>query len=406
MKTLLICATVCVLSLAGFAQQTPGYPDSEAAKHVGEEAAITGKVATVFASGKGTTFINFGARFPRHTFTAVVFARNEAAVGDVKQFEGKDVTVTGRIELSPTDQKPQIVLSRADQIKLAGTAPAPAAAPSAPPPPPAPVTPPPPPVTVTPAAPPAGSPPPAVMAKSGVAGTPEPPYRKTEGRMMLSPGWNGPSQGGEMTRKDLARLFGESGEASQDPSADTLIDVYPGVPFLTPVAQAAKTLNLQGVAVVRTKISTPGLPKGSLTANTYAGVFPGGFNRLTLVTDMADQVVSVLAVDTSARTRVPNETDTIGYHTYNFITGGAKAKNDLMVRHQIAADKPMLDVVVVDTLLVDPTDPESPPPIKMTKGSSSRSTTQTKPKTGKVMERARWYVPQALVDLILHCVVR
>jgi hypothetical protein len=119
-----------LLATLAFAQEKPVYPDAEAANHVGEEATVTGKVVAVSKSGKGNTFLNLGDRFPRQTFTGVIFARDEAAVGDVKQYEGKDVAITGRIEMSP-EQKPQIVIKSADQIKVvdaaAPSAPAPAA---------------------------------------------------------------------------------------------------------------------------------------------------------------------------------------------------------------------------------------------------------------------------------------
>ena len=87
----------------------PIYPEAEAGKHAGEEAGITGKVIAVSKSAKGTTYLNFGDRFPRQTFSGVVLTRDEEKVGDVKSYEGKVVTITGRIELSP-DQKPQILI--------------------------------------------------------------------------------------------------------------------------------------------------------------------------------------------------------------------------------------------------------------------------------------------------------
>lgn len=125
MKTRPFVFAAALLALSAFAQEKPTYPDSEAAAHVGEEATVSGKVVAVSKSGKGNTFMNFGARFPRQTFSGVIFARDEAAVGDVKQYEGKDVAITGRIEASP-EGKPQIVIKAAEQIRLVeAVAPAP-----------------------------------------------------------------------------------------------------------------------------------------------------------------------------------------------------------------------------------------------------------------------------------------
>lgn len=375
--------------LAAFAQQKPGFTDAEAAQHVGEEATVTGKVAAVSKSGKGTTFLNFGDRFPKHTFAGVIFARDEAAVGDVKQYEGKDVSLSGKIEASP-DGKPQIVIRAADQLKLAGApmpaAPAPAATP----------------------APPAATPMPStpVPAPAPMPTSPAPiaPVMKAAPKIALASNWSA-GQGGEMTRKDLAKLFGASGSPSESIEGDPTIEVYPGVPFLTPLAVAKKKLNLEGVSASKTKVATAGLPQGSFTAHAFSGVFIGGFNRLFLVTDNADQVVSVLAVEENTRTRVPNEADATGYHTYNFITGRAKGTNDLAIRHTIATDGPA-GVLVVDSMLVDPTDPEDRTPTRSTRSTSTKSTTYSKPKTGKVLERSRWFVPVPIVNLILRCVSR
>jgi hypothetical protein len=325
------------------------------------------------------TYVNLGARYPNHTFTGVVFSRSADAVGDLKQYDGKDVTLTGKIELSP-DKKPQIVLNNNDQIRLASAAPSPAPAP-------------------------ATTPMPAPTAPGAIPASELPGGVRPKGRIGLANGWNSPVQGGELTRKDLAKLFGASGQASESLEADTTIEVYPGLPFLSNLAVAKKVLNLDGASASSAKISTPGLPQGSLNAIMCSGVFAGGFNKLVLITDNADQVISVLAMDANPRTRTPNEPDTTGYHTYNFITGRARGTNDIVIRHQITPGSNP-NVVIVDTMLVDPNDPETPAAKRPTKSSSSKFGSNSKPKTGKVMERSRWFVPVPLVNLILRCVVR
>lgn len=390
MNSKLLTVVISTLALTALGQQPPSYTDTEAAQHIGEEATVTGLLASVSTSGKGTTFLNFGARYPRHTFGCVIFSRNEADVGDVKQYEGKEVSVTGRIETSPTDKKPQIVIKSADQLKLATKGPP---TPPTPPPAPAPAT-----TTPTPAPPmPAASAPVPAPVRTPA---PEPFKPASATRIALGTGWNSPSAGGEMTRKDLARLFGDVATPATSTQVDETIEVYPGIPILAPLEKVKKFLNLTGATSSKAKVSTPGLPKESLTSWAFNGVFPGGFNRLVIVTDNADQVVSMLAIDSSGRTRVQNETDAIGYHTYNFINGGAKAKNDLYVKHVLSKNSHDPGVIVVDTLLVDPTDPDpSLPPSRSSKSSS-------KPKTGKILERSRWFVPVPLADLILHCVMR
>ncbi len=360
----------------GHAQQKPipAYTEVEAGQHAGEEATVTGKVVAISKSGKGTTYLNFGDRFPRQTFSGVVLTRDEEKVGDLKIFEGKTVTLTGRIELSP-DKKPQIVISAATQIKVAEPASASASTTS------------PAPMPVPQPAPPTPGAPPAKPAETR--------------KIVLAPSWNSATQGGDMTRKDLAAIFGGQGTASESVEGDPTISLFGDVPFLAPLAVAKKQLQLEGATSSVLKVTCPGLPLGSFTAHGFSGIFAGGFSHLYLVTDIADQVVSVLLVDENTRQRTPDVTATTGYHTYNFVNGRVKGANDLVVKHQIVPGAPR-GVVVLESMLIDPRSAD--PAVKG--GSTSRTTAgnSRSSRTGKVMERSRWIVPGQIVNLILRCV--
>ena len=217
----------------------------------------------------------------------------------------------------------------------------------------------------------------------------------------LPTGWSSPRRGGDGVRKDLAKLFGGSGTADETTLVNAALEIYPGVDFLTPVEAVKKTLNLTGLQSSKAQVSTSGFPQDAFDAHVFNGVFPGGYNRLLLLTDTADQVVSIMLVDSSPKSRVQNEPDTTGYHTYNFVTGGARATDNLTIRHTIAPRAQTPGVVVVDTLLIDSNDPEDQPPGRTTK---SRTSIYSRQKTGKVLERTRWYVPAPIVNLILRCV--
>lgn len=373
-------------TLVATGQQSPVYSDAEAGKHVGEQATVTGKVFSVSTSGKGTTFLNLGDRYPRHTFGAVIFASKQAEVGDVKQYEGKEVSLSGRIELSP-DQKPQIIINSPDQIKLAGPA-NPAAAPA------------PEPATAT-TVPTSGAPVPMSDATAGIAKETAIPAATV--KIRLATGWSNPQRNGEMTRKDLARLFGGVASATESPLADAALEVYPGIPFLTQLNTVKKLLKLESLQCLKSKVVTPGLPFDSFNSHDFSGVFPGGYDHLCLITDHDDQVVSVLLLDSGSRARVTNEADSTGYHTHNFISGASKGAAYYAIRHQLTPPSTPTTSIVVDTLLVDPTDPETPTPPRTSKKSSSKSS-YSKPKTGKVLERSRWFVPPPLANLILRCV--
>lgn len=245
---------------------------------------------------------------------------------------------------------------------------------------------------------------PAPMPAAGTPAAAETPISETSGtvtgKIELPEGWNAPRRGGEAVRKDLARLFGDVGTASENNVVDASIEVYPGLPFLCALDTARRVLKLENLQITKSKLSTPGFPFDSFYVHEIAGVFPGGYNRLSFITDRNDQIVSALLVDSSIRARVPNEPDSTGYHTYNFVSGGGKGVPFLSIRHKLTPPSRPGGTFVVDTLLIDPTDPETPVPTKK----SSRNPAYNKPKTGKVLERSRWCVPSHLVNLILRCV--
>ncbi len=350
----------------------PTFTDADAATHAGEEATVTGKVTAVTKSKGGTSYLNFGDRFPRQTFSGVVLVRDQEKVGDVKLYEGKSVAISGKIELSP-DQKPQIVISKPEQIKL--TEPGAPAAPT-----------------------------PTATAEAKAAPTATLPKSANARKIVLAQNWANASQTGAMTRKDLARLFSGQGTAAEASEADTAIIVYQDIPFLTPLAEARKRLKLDSSTPSKVKVTCPGLPFDSFSAYAFTGIFEGGYNRLYLVTDNADQLVSALVVDENSRQRTKELDDSFGYHTYNFINNRVKGTNDLIIRHEIAAaSRP--GVVTIDSTLIDPND--GAPASSSRTTSRPSATSKSVPRTardGKVMERSRWFVPVPVVNLILRSI--
>jgi hypothetical protein len=90
------------------------FTDREAAAHVGETVTIVGTAAAIYRSKGGNIYLNFGADYPRQTFTAVALAPVggwtaglDTLVGTRIGVHGKVVTYRGRVE---------IVLEQAGQI--------------------------------------------------------------------------------------------------------------------------------------------------------------------------------------------------------------------------------------------------------------------------------------------------
>jgi hypothetical protein len=93
---------------------------AEAGQHVGQEVTVTGTVSSVRTIASGMTFVNFGARDAAGAFTAV--GKPGVLDGEaLRAFDGKDVEVTGTVELYKGS--PQIVLKAPDSIRLSGGAP-------------------------------------------------------------------------------------------------------------------------------------------------------------------------------------------------------------------------------------------------------------------------------------------
>lgn len=89
---------------------------SDASHYIGSFSTVEGVVSQVATSGGGTTFINFGGRYPNHTFYAVIFRNNSGQFPGVHALEGRTIAISGTVETYKG--KPQIILTSPDQIKL------------------------------------------------------------------------------------------------------------------------------------------------------------------------------------------------------------------------------------------------------------------------------------------------
>ena len=80
------------------ARDLPTVQDSEAAQYVGKN--VRGLVVAVYTSKKGNTFLNFGGKYPKQTFTGYIPAGSELA-GDrwTVTLQGNVIGITGTVEL-------------------------------------------------------------------------------------------------------------------------------------------------------------------------------------------------------------------------------------------------------------------------------------------------------------------
>jgi DNA/RNA endonuclease YhcR with UshA esterase domain len=135
LMTAVSCAVVFGLSHFSGGAEPAEYSGAEAAKHMGETATVTDKVEDVYQAKGGNIFLNLGGRHPNETFTVFIPAASAAEFKDVKIYQGKTITVTGKIQ--DHKGKPEIsvkspsdITSKTDDLSSSAS-PSPAASPTA-----------------------------------------------------------------------------------------------------------------------------------------------------------------------------------------------------------------------------------------------------------------------------------
>lgn len=111
-----------ILTTALFLSMSPAAPTlaaeiapREAMMHVGERSTVVGTVAQVSRSRGGTTFINFGGRYPNHIFYAVILKKYADRFPDISSIQGRQVAISGEVQLYKG--KPQIILFSTSQLE-------------------------------------------------------------------------------------------------------------------------------------------------------------------------------------------------------------------------------------------------------------------------------------------------
>lgn len=87
---------------------------SDAREYIGRKVIVEGYVADVVVREK-VAYLNFEKRYPDNPFTGVVFASDFEKFGDLEDYKGKTVTLTGKV--TEYRGKPQIILNSPKQIK-------------------------------------------------------------------------------------------------------------------------------------------------------------------------------------------------------------------------------------------------------------------------------------------------
>ncbi len=87
----------------------------QAPRHIGDTKCVTGKVVEVNQGDSGTFFVNFCEDYRKCPFSAVVFPSDLRHVGDVRELDGKQVEIHGRIQTY--EGRPEIILKDVRQLR-------------------------------------------------------------------------------------------------------------------------------------------------------------------------------------------------------------------------------------------------------------------------------------------------
>lgn len=90
---------------------------TQAANFVGESKTVRGQVVKVYYSAKSdTTFLDFCSNYQGCPFSSVVFSSDKNKFGNINQYEGKTVEITGLIKTYKGSA--EIILNNPGQIKI------------------------------------------------------------------------------------------------------------------------------------------------------------------------------------------------------------------------------------------------------------------------------------------------
>jgi DNA/RNA endonuclease YhcR with UshA esterase domain len=87
---------------------------ADAHKYIGKTNCVIGTVVRVEEGNNGATFLDFCADYHSCSFTVVVFRADMRSLGDVRQLQGRTITIKGRIE--EYDERAEIILRNPQQL--------------------------------------------------------------------------------------------------------------------------------------------------------------------------------------------------------------------------------------------------------------------------------------------------
>ena len=200
------------------------------------------------------------------------------------------------------------------------------------------------------------------------------------------PGYDSPVQGSDIIMRELQLLLSPHCSEAVDLSGYGT-NIYKGVTYLMDSEEAEAILRLLHSIPSRVAVATPGFPRNSLYYIGYDGGFEGHFNRLYLVTDVANKVVAIQLVDEHPKSRWKSAASLAAatWSTYNFINARMRASDAVRVQ---AISKRQGNLITIET--------------QMYQRVRTR-VERTNVDRYEEQENAKLFIPTPFARIILHC---
>ena len=210
----------------------------------------------------------------------------------------------------------------------------------------------------------------------------------------LDPRWDSALPGDSLTLQDLGAILSKEVKRGRDIAPHPDLKIYGEVTYLMPLERAKEVLGLSKRVNSKNKMASSGFPASSLYHYGFTGQYEGIYNQLYIITDRADQVVSIQLVAEHPHGDIP-KVQYGDWHVYNFVNARHKALSTLQIGYS-AHNKS--DILVIDSVLRD-----SGLHTSRSKSVTGRAN-QTTSHSGLCLESVRWYLPTPLAGLILECI--
>lgn len=230
--------------------------------------------------------------------------------------------------------------------------------------------------------------------------------------LSLDNGWLGSVNAGATAAKELGSLLTPFASSAANLNPDPNLEIYRGVTYLMPLNEAKAKLGLtSGGMVSKTKVITGGFPRDSIFYYAFDGVFDGGYNKLHLLTDKADQVVAVQLVSESPRRDMAESfSRSEDWSFYNFVSNRRKATSRIWVRHTISFSRQTSDTserwhrFSRSVYMMQPSGNESRIRIDTAVIDPDLDGYGYMGKKWKFLEISQLYLPRPLMETMLHCI--